>query len=108
MGSTKNIDYIGARTLFISCNCNNKYLMPVRPIDADKKELEIAHKIKKRIALDKYISENSESLGTIFKQLKKEGTYSFDHLKKIIKTERDRCNAKFNNLTIRRIEKWNH
>jgi hypothetical protein len=89
-GSTKNIRYIGARTIFVPCNCSVKYLEPVQPADWQERKERLD---KQRRFLEEVDEEEAKypSMLEIKKRLEEEGNYSIETLKQAMSERRERA-----------------
>lgn len=90
-GTTKNIGYIGARTIFVPCSCSILELEPIEPPDV-KERLEADD--AKNLIHDEFEQfmhdQGAVSLKDMVQKLKDEGDYSFDRVKFELNEQRKR------------------
>lgn len=61
-GTTKNIDYIGARTVFVECDCRMRELEVVTPENADVLEQIEREKLAEAERVEKFVQARSHTL----------------------------------------------
>ena len=66
-GSTKNIDFIGARSIFVDCTCPSKFLKVVAPENADVLEKLEIEKMAESERVNKFVRERVTSLINVAK-----------------------------------------
>jgi len=82
-GSTKNILYIGARTVFVPCRCHLKYLEPIQPVNWQEREEKLDRQRRLKEEIEKEEAKYPSML-EIKRRMEEEGNYSFERLKQAL------------------------
>ena len=94
-GSTKNISYIGARTIFVDCSCSIKFLEVVPPENAEELIKVEMEKMEEAERFEEFSRGRGKSMHEIFDELKAKGEYSFDRMKEELRKRDERIRKEY-------------